>query len=150
MGCIKSFRWGDGYIIAKLKDDDLVIEGGNSVLGFSERGFYIRGLYEGVKEYDEGPKSPRKLLYILLAFPLKGVGSGQGVVYQRTIDTYCGRFGISYTTLGSVGEFLTIYPPPGSLYDYVVISNNKIFIYLLKRRKIYEMRENDVVRFILL
>ncbi len=148
--CVRSFKWGEGFIIVSLEDEDLLVKAANSTIGFSERSVFVEGLYEGIREYEESPKSQGKNLYVVLAFPLKGFPQGRGVVYQRTIDTHCGRFGLSYTVLDSVGEYLTVYPPPGSLYDYTVISKNKIYLYLLKRRRIYEMREDNVVRLILL
>ncbi|MCE4624803.1 MAG: hypothetical protein F7C35_02930 [Desulfurococcales archaeon] len=136
-----SFRWNEGFLIVFESVEGLVIEGSNSRIALGQRQVTVEGLFEGYREHEESPRAQYKVVYIDLAFPLKGKEVGEGVVYQTSVDTYLGGYGISYTPLEGVAFYLTIYPPSGSLYDHAVISEDRISIYTIKRRHVYLMDE---------
>ena len=144
-----SFQWRDGYIIVTGGDDELVVEASNSRVTFSLREVSVQGLFQGVREHLEGSRGERKAVYIDLAFPLKGLAEPRGVVFKNTVDTYMGSYGLSYTVIKGIGYYLTIYPPPGGLYDHAVLAEDLILLYTLARRQIYQMREDSLVKIIL-
>ena len=147
-----SFRWSEGFLIVYEDPEGLVVEGTNSSITFGPREIIVKGLYQGLREREEN-RGQNKVVYIDLAFPLKGRETGEGMVYQRAIDTYIGGYGISYTPLEGVGYYLTIYPPSGSLYDYAVVGEDLVMVSTLRRRQVYVMfdeeRERRIARIIL-
>lgn len=144
-----SFQWRDGYIIVSGGEDELVVDAANSRITFSMREVSVNGLFQGVREHAEGSRGERKAVYIDLAFPLKGHGEPRGIVFKNTVDTYVGSYGLSYTVIKGIGYYLTIYPPPGSLYDHAVVAEDLVLLYALARRQIYQMREDGLVKIIL-
>lgn len=144
-----SFKWRNGYIVASLRGGSLVFEARNSAISIDERQIIVRGLYENIREYSGNPRSRFKTIYIDLAFPLEGT-EPRGIIYEKPVDTYLGRYGLSYTPLGEAGNYITIYPPEGSLYEYIVLSDDIIMLETVKRRKTYLMREDNEVTIMLL
>ena len=140
-----SFYWGDGYLVCSLIGGDLEVRASNSVIVFEARSVYIGGLFEKLREY-RGRQG--KSIYIDLAFPLKGVKS-EGVIYKDDVDTYIGPYGLSYTVVNGIGYYLTVYPPPGTLYEYAVLSKSTIMLRVSFRREVYMMVENSGRRIIL-
>ena len=115
----------------------------------SQREIIIKGVYQGYREYPLDSRRERKVVYIDFAFPLRGVEKPEGPVYIRDSDISLGPFGISYTNLGSIGSYITVYPPPGSLYDYMTISPHMIALFSIGRRQLYYMEDEGYKRFIL-
>ncbi len=144
-----SFKWFEGYIVVYLEGDELVVEGSNSKIKLSPREVVVKGLFQGVREYLEGARGERKTVYIDLAFPLKGLSKPWEIAFARHIDTYINNYGISYTVIEGVGHYLTIYPPPGSLYEHAVIAEDSIALLTLSRRKVYLVEEDNARRVIL-
>lgn len=145
-----SFKWGEGYLIVYEERGDLMVEAANSRIAFSPREIRIEGLYEGMREYVEGGRGEWKIVYIDLAFPLQGVERPRDVAFSGKVDTYIGSYGLSYTSLEGVGNYLTVYPPPGSLYDHTVVYDDGIALRMLSRRKVYVMAEDNTRKIILL
>ncbi len=144
-----SFAWSEGYIVLYEDSGDLVIEAYNTRLRLSEREIEVEGLFQGVREHVEGRKGEMKAVYIDFAFPVKGIESPRDVVFRGPVDTYVGRFGVSYTVLRGIGHYLTIYPPGGALYDHAVLSEDFLMLYMLARRQLYLMDEGEVKKIIL-
>ncbi len=140
---VVSFRWFKGFLVVSMSRDGLSIMGSNSRIVLGDRQISVRGLYQGMREYDENPRAQVKTLYIDLAFPIKGVDKPGGEVYLRTVDTYIDNYGLSYTPLDELGYFLTIYPPSGALYENVIIGPDMIVVTMLRRRHIYLMDEGE-------
>ena len=138
-----SFRWSEGFLAVYTGPDGLIVEADNTRLVFGQRQIAIGGLFAGTREYPEGARGEYKTLYIDLAFPIRGRARGEGQVYQRSVDTHLGGYGISYTVLEGVGYYLTIYPPSGSLYEHAVIADDRVAVYMLARRQVYFMDEGD-------
>ncbi len=136
-----SFRWFKGFLIVSMGRDGLSIMGSNSKIVLGDRQISVKGLYQGMREYAENPRAQVKTLYIDLAFPIKGMDKSEGEVYLRTVDTYIGNYGLSYTPLDELGYFLTIYPPSSALYENVIIGPDMIAVTMLRRRHIYLMEE---------
>ncbi len=146
---VASFKWGNGYIIARGIGDELVLEASNSRITLSPREVKVEGLFQGVREYYEGTRRERKTVYIDLAFKLKGVAKPESVAFAKHIDTYIGNYGISYTAIEGVGYYLTIFPPPGTLYDHAVLSDDSLVLVTLARRQLYIVKEDSARRIIL-
>ncbi len=144
-----SFKWRDGYVILRDDGGDLIVEGSNSVVRFSIREVSVKGLFQGIREHVEGRRGERKIVYIDFAFPLKGLENPVDIVFSRHVDTYIGSYGISYTAVEGVGFYLTIYPPPGALYENAVVYDDGIAITTLSRRHVYVMEENGIRRVIM-
>ena len=144
-----SFKWPGGYLVVRSESGDLVIVASNSTIRFSPREVEVRGLFQGLREHVEGARGERKSIYIDLAFPLRGLRDPQGVAFARHVDTYSGNYGLSYTVIEGVGYYLTVYPPPGSLYDHAVVAEDRIVIVTLSRRSVYVMEEDGSRKIIL-
>jgi len=144
-----SFKWREGYIVVYERGGELVIEAGNTRITLSPREVVVEGLFQGVREHPEGARGERKVVYIDFAFPVKGREAPEEVVFKRQVDTYAGGYGLSYTDLGEVGHFLTIFPPPGSLWENAVLSEDSLALLLLGRRQVYVMDEGRAKRLIL-
>lgn len=144
-----SFKWRSGYLILEDSGGILVAEALNTTLTFSVREVVVKGLFEGLREYVEGGWGEWKTVYIDLAFPLKGKPSPLDVAFAGRVDTYIGGFGVSYTVIEGVGYYITIYPPPGALYDHAVIYDDGVALRVLSRRKLYVLEEDNARRIIL-
>lgn len=140
-----SFYWGDGYVVCSLVAGDLELRASNTLIVFEPRGLYVDGLFESIREY---VVRDGKIVYVDLAFPIKGV-KGVGSLYSRDVDTYLGPYGLVYTVIEGLGYYLTIYPPPGALYEYAVVAKNIIMLKMSPRREVYIMTEETARRLIL-
>lgn len=140
-----SFYWGDGYIVCSLTGGDLEVKASNSTIIFESRSIFVGGLFERLREYRGGQG---KNVYVDLAFPLKGT-RGEGALYRFDVDTFLGPYGLVYTSMEGLGYYLTIYPPPGSLYDYAVLSPDMLMFRTSHRREIYVLVEDNGRRIIL-
>ena len=138
-----SFRWYEGFLLVYQGAEGLVVDASNTRLTFAPRQIEVDGLFAGTREYPEGSRGEYKVLYIDLAFPIRGHVRGEGQIYQRSIDTHVGSYGLSYTALEGVGYYLTIYPPSEALYDHAVIADDRIAIYMKSRRQTYYMSEGS-------
>ena len=139
---LASFRWRHGFLVVREGPEGLVVEGGNSRITFGAREVVVEGLFQGVREKEEGGRGQVKLVYIDFAFPLRGREAGEGTVFQRPVDLALGSYGVSYTPLEGVGYYLTIYPPSGALYDHAVISEDLVLLVTIRRRQVYTMVED--------
>lgn len=150
MARVYSFRWVDGgYLYVYMEDDGLVVEGRNLKLVLGLREVAVKGVYEGMREHMQDQRGTKKVVYLDLAFPIKGHGEPSGVAFTSPVDLSVGPFGLSYTPLDKAGTFLTIYPPPGSLYDYAVVAPDKVAFFMLGRRKVYQLMESEEKKLIL-
>ncbi len=140
-----SFYWGDGYIVCSLVAGNLELKALNVTIVFENRSLYIEGLFERVREYQW---KRGKNVYVDLAFPIRGV-RGEGVIYKSDVDTHIGSYGLVYTVVEGLGYYLTIYPSPGSLYDYSVVSKDRVMLRTSLRREVYLLTEDSGRRLIL-
>lgn len=140
------FYWDGGYILCSLTSGNLELKASNTTIVFENRSVYIEGLFEKIREYrwKQG-----KNIYIDLAFPIKGI-KREGAIHKADTDTYIGPYGLAYTMIEGIGPYLTIYPPPGSLYEYAIISKNTIMLRTSLRREVYLIAENSGRRITLL
>ena len=145
-----SFKWHDcGYAIVTSEEYGLRVEFENLKLEFSQREVSVEGVYGGLREHTLDQRGSRKVVYIDLAFQARGLRSPRGVVYQREAEMGLGAFGVVFSPLEPVGSYITIYPPPGSLYDYATIAPDKVALFMMGRRQLYLMEEGGVKRLIL-
>jgi len=144
-----SFKWRDGYVIVYERSGELVIEAANTRIILSPREIVVEGLFQGVREYPEGLRGEKKVVYVDFAFPVRGKEEPQDIVFKRHVDTYIGGYGVAYTNLDQVGHYLTIFPPPGSLWENAVLSEDSLAILMLGRRQVYVMEEGEARRLIL-
>ncbi len=140
-----SFYWGDGYVICSLTSGNLKFEALNTTIIFENRSLYVEGLFERIREHKW---KHGKNIYVDLAFPIKGV-RGEGVIYNVDVDTYIGSYGLVYTIVEGVGYYLTIHPPPGSLYNYSIVSKDKVMLRTSLRREVYLLTDDNGKRIIL-
>ncbi len=138
-----SFKWSDcGFIVALSSSDGLTIEGDNIRVTFGLREIAVKGVYEGLREHLQDQRGTKKVVYLDLAFPIRGIKEPKGTVFRNPVDLSLGAYGLSYTPLEPAGSYLTVYPPPGSLYEYAVVSPDRIALFTIGRRQIYVMEEN--------
>ena len=140
--------WHSGYVEVHLGEEGLEISGANFAIELGAREIAFRGPFEGLREVEGWGQE--KIVYVDFAFTLKGFKkSGGARIVERNIDASLGAYGVSYTRLkgGLIDLFyLTIYAPPGSLYDRVVVSGDKLALFTVKRRKVYMMQEDGLRR----
>jgi len=144
-----SLEWHSGYIILSEGRMGLVVRGSNFTLEFGLREVSVRGPFEGVEEVVQDRRGESKIVYLRFAFPLRGFKTGRGIVYRANIDFSIGPYGVSYTRITGVGDYLTLHPPPGSLYNSVSLSQDLAALYMIGRRRIYLMEEDGLRRIIL-
>ena len=144
-----AFAWLEGYVEVYL-DEGLVVEGLNSTVEFTQREVEVRGLYYTYREYFLDRRREKKGIYIEFAFPFKGKSSGtpQALILSNG-DFSIGPFGVGYTVLDGVEYYLTVYTPPGFLYEYAVVSTRNVYLSTSGRRQVYLMDEGKVKRLIL-
>jgi len=147
---VYSFKWIDGgFVAVSSSSEGLIVEGENLRVAFGLREVAVRGVYEGLREHMQDQKGTKKVVYIDLAFPIKGYREPRGTVFSSPVDLSLGAFGLSYTPLEPAGTYLTVYPPPGSLYDYAVVAVDVIALFTVGRRQIYVMEEAGERRIIM-
>ncbi|GBF08808.1 hypothetical protein apy_05330 [Aeropyrum pernix] len=149
MARVVSFRWLEGYAVAEATPEGVRLRFSNLTLEFGLREVLVEGVFEGYREYTT-PRGERKTIYIDFAFPARGVAEPRGAVYSGRADVPLGGYGLSYTSLEPSSAYITLYPPPGALYDYVTVSPDLAAIFTVGRRQVYMMREEgSTVRIIL-
>ena len=146
-----SFKWRGGYLVLRAREDAIVLTGGNVLLTLSPRELSIRGPVEGIREHVIKPKlgNVGKTIYIDMAFDIRGVERPEGTVFSSTCESSVGGFGVAYTIIAGLGEYLTLHPPPGSLYEAVTVAAHTITLFTLERRQVYFMEEDREKKLIL-
>lgn len=145
-----SFRWFDGgYAVASATSEGLRLSFANSTIIATPRELVFEKLFMGVREHS-GQRREFKTIYVRLAFPLRGLDKPQGVAYQSMAELALGAYGIVYTPLDPASTALTIYPPPGALFEYIVVTPDTVAVTAIQRRRLFQMRENSEVRLILM
>ncbi|MCE4603759.1 MAG: hypothetical protein F7B20_02190 [Aeropyrum sp.] len=151
MGRVVSFKWFDGgFAVISAEGGGVKIQFSNLEMVIGLREISLSGVFEKLWEHPLDKRNKSKAVYIEFAFPLKGLPRPEGVVFQDSSDTYIGAYGISYTPLNPASSYITIYPPPGALYDYLTISPDKAAMFTIFRRHVYTMREDGTVKILLL
>jgi hypothetical protein len=140
--------WDGGFIIVR-GNDTLEVVAENTTIGFSEREVTVDGLFAGIREHPLDRRNQRKIVYIILAFPMKPLSGMPKSLVMSNIDASVGRFGVSYTVIDGVQRYITIYAPPSFLYEHAVVSSDRIAITTLGRRQVYVMDEGRLKRIIL-
>lgn len=144
-----AFAWEGGFIEVSA-NEGLEIRAANSTIHFYQREIVVEGLFYTHREYSSGRhRSQKKVVYVDFAFPLKGISDRK----PRTLimsqgDFSVGAFGVSYTPIDGVEYYLTIYPPPGTKYEYAVLTTRVLAILLHPRAQVYMMDEGKVKRLI--
>ncbi len=145
-------EWDDGYLEVREASGILLVKGSNVKLEIYQREIVFKGPYEGFREYIIGRRGERKVVYLDMAFPVKGIRHHSGLksgIIKTTRDLSVGSFGLSYTKLDDLGSYITIYPPPGFMFDQIVISQYRIAVFTLGRRRIYMMEDSGLKRLIM-
>jgi hypothetical protein len=141
--------WRSGFLRLRA-NDDLILEASNSRITLSAREVVIEGLFMGLREYPLDKRMQRKVVYIDFAFPLQGLNDTPKSLVVDTGDYSVGRFGVLYTIIDGVEYYITIYPPPGFLYEHAVLTSERLALTMLGRRQVYLMDEGKTKRILLL
>ena len=145
-----SFEWNGGFLRVRV-DEGLVIEAENTTITLMQREIDIKGLFMSYEEHLTDRRGERKVVYVNFAFPVKGFSKER--VRELVLsngDFSVGPFGISYTKLGDIGRYLTIYTPPGFLYEVAVLTKEKLALFTIGRRQVYLLEEGRDVKKLLL
>ena len=141
--------WGEGYLLLKPGGRGLQVLGENLRLDIALREIAFKAPFETLEEVPQDKRGESKIAYIRLAFPIKGFSRSRGRVLKASSDFSIGPYGVSYTLVEGVGGFITIHPPPGSLYKAITIGDDVIAVYMIGRRQVYMMEEDGERRIIL-
>lgn len=141
--------WNSGYIELRAAGDYLEVEASNTRIRFREREVEIEGLFAGLEEHPLDRRGQRKIIYIILAFPIAPLSGTPRSLVVSNIDASMGRFGIAYTVIDGIERYITIHAPPGFLYEHAVISSDRVALTMLGRRQVYVMDEGNLKRVIL-
>ncbi|MCE4621271.1 MAG: hypothetical protein F7B95_02370 [Desulfurococcales archaeon] len=136
------FEWNKGYLRVRL-EEGLRIEGSNVSILLAPREVRIKGVFMDYKEYFIDRRQERKVVYVRFAFPSRGIEGQPRLLVMNTNDYSIGPFGISYTKIDGIEYYLTIYPPPGYLYDNAVLTTRMLALFMIGRRQVYLMREEN-------
>jgi len=148
---VASFKWYDcGYAVAESTELGLKLLFSNLELEVGGRELNFKGVFEGVREHNIDSKGTRKVVYVDLAFPLKGLDRASGSVFYKQAEISLGAFGLIFSPLEPAGSYITIYPPPGSLYDYLVVAPDKVAIFTIGRRQVYLMEDTGGLKRIIM
>ncbi|MEM0491886.1 MAG: hypothetical protein QXR02_02120 [Acidilobaceae archaeon] len=142
-----SFKWFKGFIRIELLSDGLVVRALKSSIMLEPRVIQTINLDYHLREF----KSKRdKVIYLDLKSKLTGESrSARVMAYSSDHDTYLGPYWLVYTLIGDL-PYLTIYSQPGALYDYVILSIDKIMVKTNSRREVYILDENGSRKLMLL
>ena len=144
-------EWSSGVLEIADEAPGLVVKGSNLTLAIGLRELSVRGPVEGFREHPLDRRGESKMLYIDLAFPVKGLEGRRGSpMYRVSADFSVGVYGVGYTRLEGVGFYLTIHPPPGALYRHIVVGEHQIAVAMIGRRQVYYMEEAGGVKKIIL
>ncbi len=127
----------------------LVVRGSNLTLALGLREITLRGPVEGYREHPLDRRGENKILYIDLAFPVRGLERRATPLYRASADLSVGVYGVGYTRLEGVGFYITVYPPPGALYRHIVVGEHQIAVSMIGRRQVYFMEEAGEKKIIL-
>lgn len=134
-------EWHKGFIRVYI-DDGLRVDGSNFTILLANRETRIRGVYMGYSVYTLGRRGERKVVYVRFAFRGRGVAGSPSGLLAETGDFSVGPFGLSYTKLDGIEYYLTVYAPPGYLYEHAVLSSRMLALFMHGRRQVYEMEED--------
>ena len=139
---VASFKWYDcGFAVARRSSGGVRVVFENLEAEFHQREVWVKGVYEGLREHLLDSRGARKAVYLDLAFPARGLRSPVGAVFRREAEISLGAFGIVYSPLEPSSSYLSLYPPPGSLYDQAVVSPDAIALFTIGRRHLYLLEE---------
>ncbi len=141
--------WKHGYLAIDAGGRGLRVRGGNAILELGLREIGFQGPLEGLEEVPQDRRGESKVVYLRLAFSLRGLERPGGRVARASMDFSVGPFGVSYTVIEGVGRYLTLHPPPGALYRWVTVGEDLIAIHTIGRRQVYLMEEEGWRRLIL-
>ncbi len=134
--------WGDGVLELVLDPTAAKVRGGNVTIGFEPRQLSVEGVEAEVEVHQVGTK--RMYCYVVLKepiTPLKGYKFNVIHGFSRYVD----GFEVRFTDLG-FSRFLTLVTPGAWLYNYVIISDDRITCELSIRREVYVEKEDGVTR----
>ncbi len=136
-----SFEWLGGLLKVR-QEKGLVVEADNLLLEFMQREVDIKGPFMNYEEHLINKRGEKKVVYVNFAFPIRGFSRevARDMVLS-TGDFSIGPFGISYTKLGDVGKYLTIYMPPGFLYEIAILTERKLALFMIARRQVFLLEE---------
>jgi hypothetical protein len=55
-----SFKWDNGFLVVEESPQGIIVRASNTEIEFSLRSITVKGLYQGLREYEEAPKSQYK------------------------------------------------------------------------------------------
>jgi hypothetical protein len=145
-----NFEWNRGFIRVTLKRG-LYIEAENAKIELMQREVEVKGPFMNYEEHIINRRSEKKVIYVNFAFQIKGISINKAKdLILSNGDFSMGPFGISYTKLDGLGSYLTIYTPPGFLYETAVLSKEKLALFTIGRRQVFLLDEGTGVKKILL
>ena len=133
-------KYVDGSIEYYLSGDILVVKALNNAFEFRPRAIII----DSAGEYLEGVLSKYKYIYVDFPEPLKPLP------FQPTIKTgnagkyMIGNYELRYTNT-PIGEYYTVITPGTHLYEYVILTTDRLGVKTSRKREVYYDRTDSTL-----
>ncbi len=126
-------RWGPGKALElEVAEDVMIIRGRNIEVDLEPRSVRIEAPEFYVKEYSD---EKRKRVYVELPQGVEGLEAPRIDIDSKSMVGY---FEVRVSEIEGLDRFLTIVTPGGFLYDYVIITSDKLMFETSARRKTYQ------------
>ena len=123
-------RWGSGVLEVTVRGETLIVRAANAEMVFEPRSALIAARYSSHRVLGD---DRRVRVYVDLAEPLKPLEAKRiDLVGSRVL----GLFEVRVTDL-EFSRYLTVVTPAGFLYDYLVVSDERVLLEGSGRRRVY-------------
>ena len=128
-------KWGPGKALElQVSQDAMIIRGSGVEIDLEPRSIHVEAEEFAVREYGD---DKRRWVYIDLPRGIKGIEAPR-VDIDSSQPRLLGLFEVRLTEVDGLERYLTIVTPGGFLYDYVVVTSDKLMFETKARRKLYQ------------
>ena len=127
-------RWGPGRALElQVAQDAMIIRGDGLEIDLEPRSIHVEAEEFAVREYGD---EKRRWVYIDLPRGVRGIEAPR-IDIDAGHPKLLGLFEVRLTEVDNIDRYLTIVTPGGFLYDYVILTGDKLMFETKARRKLY-------------
>ncbi len=127
-------KWGPGRALElQVSQDAMIVRGEGVEIDLEPRSVHVEAGEFAVREYSD---EKRRWVYIDIPGGIKGVEAPR-IDIDSSHPKLLGLFEVRLTEVEGLDRYLTIVTPGGFLYDYVIITSDKVMFETKARRKLY-------------
>ena len=127
-------KWGPGRALElQVAQDAMIIRGDGLEIDLEPRSIHVEAEEFTVREYGD---EKRRWVYIDLPRGVRGIEAPR-IDIDASHPKLLGLFEVRLTEVDDIDRYLTIVTPGGFLYDYVILTGDKLMFETKARRKLY-------------